>query len=167
VLIDADGIAKISDFGISKKNEYKAAYQRMTRCSMQGSVNWMAVEVVKGKGYSAKVDIWSLGCLVLEMLTGNPPWHGVQGSIIYLLGTGNAPPAPEWLSPLSKAFISKCFTIDPEMRPTATELLSDPWTLVDPYSYDFSKWINEKNNEDDLHSDSSDITTESLDITTE
>lgn len=115
---------------------------------MQGSVNWMAVEVVKGKGYSAKVDIWSLGCLVLEMLTGHPPWHGVQGSIIYLLGTGNAPPVPEWLSPLSRALISKCFTIDPEKRPTASELLSDPWALVDPYSYDFSKWVNEMSKKD-------------------
>ena len=117
------------------------AYQRVTRLSMQGSVNWMAVEVVKGKGYSAKVDIWSLGCLVLEMLTGLPPWHGVQGSIIYLLGTGNAPPIPNCLSSLAKSFISKCFIIDPEERPTASKLLADPWTLVDPYSYDFSKWL--------------------------
>ena len=126
------------------------AYQRVTRLSMQGSVNWLAVEVVKGKGYSAKVDIWSLGCLVLEMLTGHPPWHGVQGSIIYLLGTGNHPPIPESLSPMAKAFISKCFTINPDKRPTATELLSDPWTLVDPYAYDFSKWMNEMANRNDV-----------------
>jgi len=34
----------------------------------------MAPEVVNGKGYSAKVDIWSVGCCVLEMLTGTHPW---------------------------------------------------------------------------------------------
>lgn len=34
------------------------AYQRMTRMSMQGSIPWMAPEVAKGKGYSAKVDVW-------------------------------------------------------------------------------------------------------------
>jgi serine/threonine protein kinase len=143
VLIDSDGIAKISDFGISKKNEYQAAYQRVTRMSMQGSINWMAAEVARGKGYSAKVDIWSLGCLVLEMLTGHPPWHKVQGNIIYLLGTGNAPPIPEHLSETSQDFLRQCFTIDPEKRPTATELLSHPWMLIDPYAFNFPKWIME------------------------
>lgn len=63
-MIDQHGVAKITDFGISKKNgtnitlisdlDYMA-YQRMTRMSMQGSINWMAPEVARGKGYSAKV----------------------------------------------------------------------------------------------------------------
>ena len=71
----------------------------MTRMSMQGSVFWMAPEVARsGKGYSAKVDIWSTGCLVLEMLTGNNPWHKATGNVIYLLGNGNAPPIPAGLS---------------------------------------------------------------------
>ena len=143
VLIDSEGIAKISDFGISKKNEYQAAYQRVTRMSMQGSINWMAAEVAKGKGYSAKVDIWSLGCLVLEMLSGHAPWHRVQGNVIYLLGTGNAPPIPEDIRGQSRDFVSKCFIIDPEKRPTATELLQHEWVQVDAYDIDFQAWISE------------------------
>ncbi|KAI8800246.1 kinase-like domain-containing protein, partial [Cladochytrium replicatum] len=127
ILVDADGIAKISDFGISKKNEYAVAYQRMTRMSMQGSIYWMAPEVARGKGYSAKVDIWSLGCLVLEMLTGNHPWHKVRGNIIYALGTGNKPPVPDTLGPIARDFLALCFTIDPEKRPTATDLISHPF----------------------------------------
>ena len=42
--------------------------------SLRGSIYWMAPEVVKNEPYSAKVDIWSLGCTVIEMLTGQRPW---------------------------------------------------------------------------------------------
>ncbi|KAJ3119603.1 hypothetical protein HK098_005309 [Nowakowskiella sp. JEL0407] len=141
ILIDSDGVAKISDFGISKKNEYDMAYQRMTRMSMQGSIYWMAPEVARGKGYSAKVDIWSLGCLVLEMLTGHHPWHKVRGNIIYLLGTGNAPPLPSTLGANARSFLELCFTVDPEKRPTATDLLKHDFTAIDPLSFDFAKWV--------------------------
>lgn len=44
------------------------------RQSLQGSVFWMAPEVVKQTGHSSKADIWSVGCLVVEMLTGTHPW---------------------------------------------------------------------------------------------
>lgn len=111
--------------------------------SMQGSVNWMAPEVARGKGYSAKVDIWSCGCLLLEMMTGQVPWHNVRGNVIYLLGTGNTPPLPETLSDMAKDFLGATFTIDPEMRPTATTLLEHVFTDIDITSVDFEKWSND------------------------
>lgn len=44
--------------------------------TMQGSVFWMAPEVLGSQeGYGGKIDIWSLGCVVLEMCTGERPWH--------------------------------------------------------------------------------------------
>ena len=112
----------------------------MTRMSMQGSIHWMAPEVARGKGYSAKVDIWSCGCLVLEMLTGQVPWHKVRGNIIYLLGTGNSPPLPPNLTELEKHFLEVTFEIDPEKRPTATVLLNHVFTDIDPTSIDFFTW---------------------------
>lgn len=48
---------------------------------MKGTIYWMAPEVVgadKEKGYDVKVDIWSVGCVVLEMWTGKRPWHGEE-----------------------------------------------------------------------------------------
>lgn len=69
-----DGICKISDFGLSKKNDYDEVYDQNSRMSLRGSVYWMAPEVVKNEPYSAKVDIWSLGCTLIEMLTGQRPW---------------------------------------------------------------------------------------------
>ncbi|KAJ2222716.1 ATP binding, partial [Coemansia sp. RSA 518] len=75
VLIDQDGSVKISDFGISKRVDdvVTAAATKQRRASLQGSVFWMAPEVVKDTHYTVKGDVWSLGCLVIEMLTGNHP----------------------------------------------------------------------------------------------
>ncbi|KAI9017574.1 kinase-like domain-containing protein, partial [Gaertneriomyces semiglobifer] len=128
ILLDDNGIAKISDFGISKKNEYKMAYRFNSRMSLKGTVHWMAPEVIKAKGYSAKVDIWSLGCLVLEMFTGYHPWQQLdEMQTMWKLGRENTPPMPDWLSESAKDFLDKCFTIDPDQRPTATELLTHPF----------------------------------------
>ncbi|KAJ2740634.1 ATP binding, partial [Coemansia sp. BCRC 34490] len=74
VLIDQDGSVKISDFGISKRvDEVVAASKKDRRASLQGSVFWMAPEVVKDTHYTFKGDVWSLGCLVIEMMTGSHP----------------------------------------------------------------------------------------------
>ena len=57
------------------------AYDSIISTNLKGSVFWMAPEVVhsvKGQGYSAKVDIWSLGCVVLEMWAGRRPWGDME-----------------------------------------------------------------------------------------
>lgn len=75
ILVDNKGGIKISDFGISKKVEDNLlSGARVNRPSLQGSVFWMAPEVVKQTSYTLKADIWSVGCLVVEMLTGEHPW---------------------------------------------------------------------------------------------
>ncbi|CAG8544818.1 1019_t:CDS:10 [Diversispora eburnea] len=66
ILVDEKGGIKISDFGISKKVEDPTSSHRP---SLQGSVFWMAPEVVKQTAYTSKADIWSLGCLIVEMFT--------------------------------------------------------------------------------------------------
>lgn len=117
ILLDLDGTCKISDFGISKKTDN--IYGNDSTNSMQGSVFWMAPEVIRsqGLGYSAKVDIWSLGCVVLEMFCGKRPW-GKEEAIgaIYKLGSLNqAPPIPEDVSqtitPQALSFMLDCFTM--------------------------------------------------------
>lgn len=142
ILLDVDGTCKISDFGISKKTDN--IYGNDITNSMQGSVFWMAPEVVRseGQGYSAKVDIWSLGCVVLEMLAGRRPWSKEETiGAIYKLGSNQAPPIPDdvsdSVSPEAVAFMSECFEIDPGERPTA-ETLRDlhPFCKVDK-GYDF------------------------------
>ncbi|KAJ1549533.1 hypothetical protein HK405_013718 [Cladochytrium tenue] len=108
---------------------------------MQGSIPWMAPEVARAKGYSAKVDIWSLGCLVLEMLTGNPPWFKVSGSVIYMLGSGKPPPIPDGISSLARGFLELCFAINPDQRPRAEDLLEHPFASVGDLDFDFKTWV--------------------------
>jgi mitogen-activated protein kinase kinase kinase len=72
----------------------------------------MAPEVIKGKGYSAKVDIWSLGCVTLEMFTGNHPWKQFdEMQTMWKLGKENSPPLPDMLDDDAKEFLQKCFTM--------------------------------------------------------
>ena len=131
ILLDVDGTCKISDFGISKKSDN--IYGNDVTNNMQGSVFWMAPEVVRsqGQGYSAKVDIWSLGCVVLEMFAGKRPWSKDEAvGAIYKLGTLNqAPPIPDdvgsSISAEAVAFMLDCFTLDPSERPTAEILLTN------------------------------------------
>ncbi|EKG10456.1 hypothetical protein MPH_12314 [Macrophomina phaseolina MS6] len=142
ILLDLDGTCKISDFGISKKSDN--IYGNDITNSMQGSVFWMAPEVIRsqGQGYSAKVDIWSLGCVVLEMFAGRRPWSKEEAiGAIYKLGSLNqAPPIPDDvsqnISPAAISFMYDCFTIDPADRPTAETLLRAPFCFFDP-NYNF------------------------------
>ncbi|KAG6898071.1 hypothetical protein C0992_006549 [Termitomyces sp. T32_za158] len=75
ILVEGSGVCKISDFGISKRTE-DASGGAFT--AMRGTVFWMAPEVIntQKKGYNFKADIWSVGCVVLEMWAGSRPWMG-------------------------------------------------------------------------------------------
>ena len=88
------------------------AYRYNSRMSIQGSVYWMAPEVVKSKGYSAKVDIWSLGCVVLEMFTGTHPWKQFDEiQTMWRLGRQDKPPVPDSIGQDGANFINRCFTM--------------------------------------------------------
>lgn len=140
LLLDQDGVCKISDFGISRKSKDIYSNSEMT---MRGTVFWMAPEMVDTKqGYSAKVDIWSLGCVVLEMFAGKRPWSNLEVvAAMFKIGKSkSAPPIPDDTLPLipqnGRDFLDQCFRIDPEKRPTADKLLSHPF-LKGGSRYDF------------------------------
>jgi mitogen-activated protein kinase kinase kinase len=143
ILVDNKGSVKISDFGISKRidtttllhsgkaatdAERKAA-AAANRVSMQGSVFWMAPEVVKQTAYTRKADIWSLGCLIVEMYTGSHPHPNcTQLQAIFKIGKGDATPTiPDHASEDAHQFLKKTFEIDHQRRPTADELLLMPF----------------------------------------
>ncbi|KAI8146131.1 hypothetical protein BJV82DRAFT_406469 [Fennellomyces sp. T-0311] len=143
ILVEADGVCKISDFGLSKKNDYDEVYDQNSRMSLRGSVYWMAPEVVKNEPYSAKVDIWSLGCTVIEMFTGQRPWLTLnQIATLYNLGCQKSPDVPEDMSDVGKDFLRQCFQIDPSKRPTAAQLLAHPFCIPDS-AFEFMDYVND------------------------
>ena len=70
VLIDKDGYAKLTDFGLSKEN-IKNNQDAKTLC---GTPEYLAPEIIDKQGHGRSVDWWSVGCIVYEMLTGQPPF---------------------------------------------------------------------------------------------
>ncbi|KAF8610126.1 Pkinase-domain-containing protein [Ceratobasidium sp. AG-I] len=129
ILVDNKGGIKISDFGISKKVEDNLlGGTRIHRPSLQGSVFWMAPEVVKQTSYTYKADIWSVGCLIVEMLTGQHPWAQLtQMQAIFKIGSSARPTIPPDITQEAENFLNKTFELDYTIRPTAVQLLEDPW----------------------------------------
>ncbi|KLU83544.1 STE/STE11 protein kinase [Magnaporthiopsis poae ATCC 64411] len=133
ILVDNKGTIKISDFGISKKveatNILNGANNAKHRPSLQGSVFWMAPEVVKQTSYTRKADIWSLGCLVVEMMTGTHPFPDcTQLQAIFKIGGGKTTPTvPEDASTEAKSFLAQTFEMDHNKRPSADELMLSPF----------------------------------------
>jgi len=76
VLIDKDGYAKLTDFGLSKEN-IRSNKDATTLC---GTPEYLAPEIVARKGHGLAVDWWSVGCIIFEMLTGQPPFMLMNGN---------------------------------------------------------------------------------------
>jgi serine/threonine protein kinase len=96
ILTMKDGLVKLADFGVATKsnvNEY----------SVVGTPYWMAPEVIELSGASTASDIWSLGCTVIELLDGKPPYHKLQPMpALFRIVNDDHPPLPEGASPVSQ-----------------------------------------------------------------
>ncbi|KAI4315429.1 hypothetical protein L6164_028241 [Bauhinia variegata] len=123
ILVDPSGRVKLVDFGMAKHINGQPF-------SFKGSPYWVAPEVIKNSnGCSLAVDIWSLGCTVLEMATTKPPWSQYEGvAAMFKIGNSKELPAiPDHLSEDGKDFVRLCLQRNPSHRPTAAQLLEHPF----------------------------------------
>ncbi|PON76393.1 Serine/threonine protein kinase [Parasponia andersonii] len=128
ILVDNKGCIKLADFGASKQVVELATISGAK--SMKGTPYWMAPEVIRQTGHNSSADIWSVGCTVIEMATGKPPWSQqyIEVAALFHIGTTMShPPIPEHLSAEAKDFLVKCLQKEPNLRPAASELLQHPF----------------------------------------
>ncbi|KAB5551192.1 kinase-like domain-containing protein [Coniochaeta sp. 2T2.1] len=142
ILLDHNGIIKYVDFGAAKviARQGRTLVNDLTSTkpnkSMTGTPMYMSPEVIKGEnpGHFGAVDVWSLGCVILEMATGRRPWANLDNewAIMYNIAQGNPPPlpTPDQLSPQGIDFLKRCFVRDSKKRATAIELLQHEWIMT-------------------------------------
>ena len=144
ILLNHNGVIKYVDFGAAKviarqgKTLVAAASKAAGKAnkSMTGTPMYMSPEVIKGEnpGRAGAVDVWSLGCVILEMATGRRPWASLDNewAIMYNIAQGNPPqlPSSDQLSPAGIDFLKKCFVRDPKKRASAAELLQHEWIIA-------------------------------------
>lgn len=120
LLLNSNNIVKLADFGVS-------TMVNNTAMTLAGSLNWMAPEIITNKGASTLSDIWSLGATVVELMTGNPPFHNLIDINIYYAIENDKYYPPDSLPDLCKKFLNQCFQKSMYKRPTAKQLLQFPW----------------------------------------
>ena len=130
ILVEKSGRIKLADFGMAKS----LVEQMADGGSFNGSANWMAPEVIrqKGSGNHPAADVWSVGCTVIEMASGEHPWGDCSGqvqAIFKIASTKELPRVPEQLSPAASEFVLMCLQRDPDARPDSETLLLHPFVV--------------------------------------
>ena len=117
VFLFTTGQAKLGDLNVSK-----VAYKGLG-CTQTGTPYYASPEIWKDIPYDFKSDIWSLGCVVHEMCSLNPPFKADSMEELYNKVTkGKSEPLPDHLSKDIKDFINLMLNIKPEYRPLCKEI---------------------------------------------
>lgn len=130
LLLETDGTLKLADFGTAKE----LATQAM---SVAGTAYFMAPEVIRGVGHGVEADVWSVGCCVIEMLTGKPPFSDLKNQYAIMMRVAESDTPlddiyPPHASPAVVHFLNRCIQRDPTKRATCAELLREDWIVNPP-----------------------------------
>lgn len=116
---------KLGDFGLASRLEYNEE-KKKTIC---GTPNYIAPEILEGKGHSYEVDVWSVGVIIYTQLIGKPPFETPEVKTTYkkIKACNYAFPEHVTISDNARNLITKILVLDPSKRPTLEEILADPF----------------------------------------
>lgn len=127
ILTTKDGTVKLADFGVSTST---LAGGQDKEAQVVGTPYWMAPEIIQLSGASSASDIWSVGCTVIELLQGKPPYHNLAAMpALFAIVNDDHPPLPEGISAAARDFLMQCFQKDPNLRVSARKLLRHAWIV--------------------------------------
>ena len=95
-----------------------------------GTPSYLAPEIISGKGYNYKADLWSLGILMFHLLTGELPIKGQEKEVMLYLASGKVTlddPKLAAVSNAAKDLLSRLLKIEPSERYSSTDVLNHPW----------------------------------------
>ncbi|KAJ4839250.1 hypothetical protein Tsubulata_042390 [Turnera subulata] len=131
LLCSSSGNIKLADFGCSKRLK-DLKNDGNLQPSIAGTPLWMAPEVLRNEELGFASDIWSLGCTVIEMATGRPPWgnkvsKNPMAAVLKIACSNETPEFPVHFSDDGLDFLANCLERNPRRRWTAEELLEHPF----------------------------------------
>ncbi|KAL1552884.1 mitogen-activated protein kinase kinase kinase 18-like [Salvia divinorum] len=119
------GTAALADFGSAVEVDFGSSTS--AAAAARGSPLWMAPEAIRGERQGTEADVWSVGCTVIEMLTGKPAWGGSVWRIGY---SDEVPLFPARISGAGADFLEKCLRRDYARRWSCDQLLQHPFLAV-------------------------------------
>eukprot|EP00268_Persea_americana_P042145 TRINITY_DN42145_c0_g2_i1.p1 TRINITY_DN42145_c0_g2~~TRINITY_DN42145_c0_g2_i1.p1 ORF type:complete len:191 (+),score=41.14 TRINITY_DN42145_c0_g2_i1:453-1025(+) len=118
-------ICKIGDLGLSKVKQ-----KTLVSGGVRGTLPWMAPELLtvgKSNMVTEKVDVYSFGIVMWELLTGEEPYAGMRSEEIIagILRGDLRPEIPNWCDPLWRSLMERCWSSDPNLRPSFSEIAKE------------------------------------------
>lgn len=124
ILTTKNGEVKLADFGVAKRQGAGADADEAEDVDVVGTPYWMAPEIIQMSKPTEACDIWAVGCTIIELVTGKPPYYDLQPmAALFRIVSDDYPPFPEGISKALHDFLIACFQKDPNMRPRAADLL--------------------------------------------
>eukprot|EP00301_Raphidiophrys_heterophryoidea_P006520 c12626_g1_i2.p1 GENE.c12626_g1_i2~~c12626_g1_i2.p1 ORF type:complete len:1006 (+),score=281.74 c12626_g1_i2:443-3460(+) len=130
ILVTKNSSVKLADFGVASRLAKNTGLAEDSPESVVGTPYWMAPEIIELSGVTSACDIWSLGCTIIELLTGAPPYFDLQPMpALFRIVQDDHPPLPNiaGLSNQLEDFLLQCFQKEPALRVSAQQLLRHPW----------------------------------------